>query len=156
MRRALLEPLAYAVSLLVLAGLLAVEGRRRVELERRVPVEPKELYRLLAKTQSAWQLLDVRPDLAEGYGDAHVPGALPLPGCDLAAAPEAARDRILSGVPTVVISAEGDEPGLQDCLARFASARRLAGGMNAWSAANLPEDTGEYAPPSAKAGGGCL
>jgi len=155
-RRALLEPLAYAAALLLLAGLLAVEGRRRVELERRLPVEPKELYRMLAKTQAAWQLLDIRPDLAEGYEDAHVPGALPLPGCDLAAAPEAARARILSTVPTVVISAEGDEAGLPACLARFASVRSLAGGMSAWSEANLPEDSGHYTPPSAKAGGGCL
>ena len=156
MRRALLEPLAFAAALLLLAGLLAVEGRRRVELERRLPVEPKELYRLLARTQASWQLLDVRPILAEGYDDAHVPGALPLPGCDPGAAPDAARARILTSVPTVVISAEGDEPGLQACLARFASARSLAGGMSAWSAANLPEDSGEYTPPSAKAGGGCL
>ena len=156
MKRALLEPLACAGALLVLAALLAVEGRRRVELERQLPVEPKELYRLLARAQATWQLLDVRPDLAEGYGDAHVPGALPLPGCDLSAAPEAARARILTSVPTVVISAEGNEPGLQACLARFASARRLKGGMSAWSAARLPEDSGDYAPPSAKAGGGCL
>jgi rhodanese-related sulfurtransferase len=155
-RRALLEPLAYAAALLVLAGLLAVEGRRHVELERSLPVEPRELYRMLARTQSAWQLLDVRPDLSDGYEDSHVPGALPLPGCDPAAAPEAARARILATVPTVVISAEGDEPGLKACLARFASARSLAGGMSAWSAANLPEDSGEYTPPSAKAGGGCL
>jgi rhodanese-related sulfurtransferase len=155
-RRALLEPLAWGAALLVLAGLLAFEGRRRVELERRLPVEPKELYRMLARTQATWQLLDVRPDLADGYDDAHVPGALPLPGCDPAAAPEAARARILTTVPTVVISAEGDEPGLQACLARFASARSLAGGMGAWSAAGLPEDSGAYTPPSAKAGGGCL
>jgi len=156
MRRALLEPLAYAAALLLLAGLLAVEGRRRVELERQLPVEPKELYRLLAKTQTTWQLLDVRPDLADGYDDAHVPGALPLPGCDLAAAPEAARARILTTVPTVVISADGLEDGLEACVGRFASARSLAGGMTAWSAASLPEDSGEYTPPSAKAGGGCL
>ncbi len=156
MRRARLEPLAYAAALLVLAGLLGFEGRRRVELERQLPVEPKELYRLLARTQATWQLLDIRPDLSEGYDDAHVPGALPLPGCDPAAAPEAARARILTTVPTVVISAEGGEPGLQECLARFASARSLAGGMEAWSAASLPEDSGEYTPPSAKAGGGCL
>ena len=156
MRRALLEPPAWAAALLALAGLLVVEGRRQVELERSLPVEPKELYRLLAKTQAAWQVLDVRPDRADGYDDAHVPGALPVPGCDPAAAPEAARERILTTVPTVVISAEGDEPGLKACLARFASARSLAGGMSAWSAANLPEDSGEYAPPSAKAGGGCL
>jgi len=42
------------------------------------------------------------------------------------------------------------------CFARFTGARRLAGGMAAWVAAKLPEDSGEYAPPSVKAGGGCL
>jgi 3-mercaptopyruvate sulfurtransferase SseA len=155
-RRALLEPLAYAAALLVLAGLLLVEGRRRVELERQLPVAPKELYRLLARTQASWQIVDVRADLADGYEDSHIPGALPLPGCDPAVAPEAARPRILPSVPTVVVSERGDEPELRACLARFASARSLAGGMGAWSAARLPEDSGAYAPPSAKAGGGCL
>ena len=156
MRRADLEPAVYAVVLAALAALLVTEGRRRVELERRLPVEAKEAYRTLARSQTAWQVVDVRPDLADGFDDAHVPGALPLPGCDPARAPEAARDRILTSVPTLVITAEGDEPGLSACLARFGAARSLAGGMAAWSAARLPEDSGSYSPPSAKAGGGCL
>lgn len=156
MSRPDLERLAWTAALVLLAALLLSEGRRRVELERRVAVEAKQLYRQLSRGAVSLQLLDVRPDLADGYEDTHVPGALPLPGCDLARAPEAARARILATVPTVIISAAGDEPELPACLARFSAARALAGGMEAWSAARLPEDTGEYAPPSAKAGGGCL
>ena len=155
MRRAL-EPVGYAAVLVVLAGLALAEGRQRIELERRVPVEPRELYRLLSRSSTTWQVLDVRPDLADGYEDSHVPGALPLPGCDPSRAPPEARERILPTVPTVLVSAGGAEPEVQACLARFAAARSLAGGMAAWSEARLPEDSGAYAPPSAKAGGGCL
>lgn len=155
MRRAL-EPLAYTAVLLFFAGLVLSEGRRRVELERRLPVAPKELYRLLARASSSWQVLDVRPDLADGYEDAHVPGALPLPGCDLSRAPAEARQRIIATVPTVLVGGDGQEAEVEACLARFAAARSLAGGMSAWSDARLPEDSGSYAPPSAKAGGGCL
>jgi rhodanese-related sulfurtransferase len=156
MSKGFLEPLAYVAVLAVLAGLVAAEGRHRVDLERRLPVEPREAYRTLARSQASWQVLDVRPDLAEGYEDAHVPGAIPLPGCDPDRAPPAARERIYPSVPTLLVSEEGDEPGLRACLSRFASARALAGGMAGWSAARLPEDTGAYSPPSAKAGGGCL
>ena len=89
--RRLLEPAAWLALLLVLGGLTVAEGRRRVELERRLPLEPRELYRLLARGSGTWQVLDVRQDVADGYDDAHVPGALPLPGCDLARAPAAAQ-----------------------------------------------------------------
>ena len=150
------EILASAAILAVLSTMLVVEGSRRVELERRVPVEPKELYRTLARSQTSWQVVDVRPDLAEGYEESHVPGAIPLPGCDLALAPEAARARILFSVPTVVVAPKDDPGALRACLSRFASARGLAGGMDGWTGANLPEDMGAYSPPSAKAGGGCL
>ena len=150
------EVVASAAVLAVLSAMLLVEGNRRVELERRIPVEPKELYRTLARSQASWQVVDVRPDLSEGYEESHVPGALPLPGCDPARAPEAARARILFSVPTVVVAPKDDPDALRACLARFASARGLAGGMDAWTGANLPEDTGAYSPPSAKAGGGCL
>ena len=81
------EVLASAAIVAVLSAMLVVEGNRRVELERQVPVEPKELYRTLARSQTSWQVVDVRPDLAEGYEEAHVPGAIPLPGCDPAQAP---------------------------------------------------------------------
>jgi len=148
------ELLGWAAVLAALSALLVTEGRRRVDLERRVPVTARDVYRTLARSQTAWQVIDVRPDLADGYEDSHVPGAIPVPGCDLARAPEAARDRVFPSVPTIVV---GEDAGaLAPCLARFASARALAGGMAAWSAARLPEDSGPYSPPSVKAGGGCL
>lgn len=151
-----MEVAAWAAILAVLAGLVVVEGRSRAELERRVPVSAQELYRTLARSRTAWQVVDVREDLAGGYEEARVPGALPMPGCELARAPAQARERIHASVPTVIVTAEGAGPDLRRCAAFFTSARALAGGMGAWSDANLPEDAGAYSPPSAKAGGGCL
>lgn len=150
------ETVAYVAALAVLAGLLVAEGTRRVELERGLPVAPREAYRTMARSPAGLQVVDVRPDLAEGYEDAHVPGAIPMPGCDPERTPAAARERIYPSVPTLVVSASGSEPETARCLARFRLARAMAGGMAAWSAANLPEDTGSYSAPSAKAGGGCL
>jgi len=154
--RTWVEAVAWGAALALLSGMVVGEGRRRAALERRLAVQPEELYRTLARSAVRWQIVDVRPDLEEGYEDARVPGALPLPGCDEASAPPAARDRIQRSVPTVIVSATGAEPGLDACLDRFTAARLLAGGMEAWSDANLPEDSGEYVAPSARAGGGCL
>jgi hypothetical protein len=126
----LLEPLAWVAVLALLSGMVLSEGKRRTALEGRVPVGVKELYR--------------------------TPGSIPMPGCDLARAPEPARDRVYPSVPTVIVTASGDPAEAARCAGFFASARLLAGGMEAWSASNLPEDSGEYSPPSAKAGGGCL
>jgi rhodanese-related sulfurtransferase len=151
-----LEAIGWAAVLAVLAWFVVAEGRTRSDLERRVPVSAEELYRTLARSQATWQLVDVREDLEEGYEDARIPGALPMPGCDLSRAPEAARDRILPSVPTVIVTEDGTSEDLHRCAGFFTSARVLAGGMMAWSDASLPEDSGEYSPPSAKAGGGCL
>ncbi len=154
--RAWLEPAAWAALLLALAALVVGEGRRRADLERRLPLAPAELYRTLARSQTAWQVIDARRDLAAEYEDAHVPGAIPMPACDPALAPEAARARIHRAVPTVIVTSSGDGGEARLCSGRFTSARTLAGGMAAWSASNLPEDSGEYSAPSARAGGGCL
>lgn len=151
-----LEPLAWIAALAAAAGLVWVEGARRVALERAVPLAPRELYRALARSQAGLQVVDVREDLEDGYGDAHVPGAIPLPGCDPARAPPAARDRLVRSVPTVLVGATGDAAETRACAGLFTSARTLAGGMEGWSGANLPEDSGDYAPPSSRAGGGCL
>ncbi|HSN90682.1 MAG TPA: rhodanese-like domain-containing protein [Anaeromyxobacteraceae bacterium] len=151
-----LEVLVWAAVLAGLSALVVAEGRERSDLERRVPIPVQQFYRTLARSQTTWQVVDVRGDLARGYEDARVPGALPMPGCDVARAPEAARDRILASVPTVIVTESGADGELYRCAAFFTSARVLAGGMEAWSDANLPEDSGEYSPPSAKAGGGCL
>jgi rhodanese-related sulfurtransferase len=64
---------------------------------------------------------------------------------------------VIPSVPTVIVAAgEVDAAAAEACAARFTAARVLAGGMEAWSDANLPEDSGEYVAPSSKAGGGCL
>jgi rhodanese-related sulfurtransferase len=154
--RAALEAVGWGALLAALSAFVISAGADRAALERRVPVEPAELYRTLARSQTSWQVIDARLDLVEEYEDAHVPGAIPMPGCELARAPEAARQRIHRGVPTVVVTANGDPEEVRRCLASFTSARGLAGGMEAWSDANLPEDSGEYSAPSARAGGGCL
>ncbi len=150
------EVVGWAAALAVLSALVVVEGGRRAGLERRVPVAPRELYRTLARSQTGVQIVDLRPDLENDYGEAHVPGAIPLPGCDPAKAPPGASERVERSVPTVLVSGDGGGVALAHCLARFTSARTLAGGMDAWDGARLPEDVGEYTPPSAKAGGGCL
>ena len=151
-----LEPLVWVAALALLSGMVVTEGKRRTALEAQVPVEAKDLYRTLARSKAALQIVDVRADLAEGYEDARVPGALPMPGCDLATTPEKARDRIVPSVPTVIVTSSGDPAEAARCAGFFTSARLLAGGMEGWTDANLPEDSGEYSPPSAKAGGGCL
>ena len=150
------EAVAWAAVLAVLSALVVVEGGRRAELERRVPVSPRELYRTLARSQTGVQVVGLRPDLESDYGESHVPGAIPLPGCDPAKAPPGASDRVERSVPTVLVSGDGGGEALSRCVARFTSARTLAGGMDAWEAERLPEDVGDYTPPSAKAGGGCL
>ena len=149
------EPAAWFAVLGVLATLVWGEGRERARLERQVPVEPREVYRSLARSQTALQIVDVRGDLT-GYEDAHVPGSVPMPGCDLARAPETARQRIDASVPTVLVGAGGADPEATRCARRFTTARTLGGGMEAWSDANLPEDSGAYSSPSVRAGGGCL
>jgi rhodanese-related sulfurtransferase len=154
--KAWLELAAWAALLVALSALVVGEGARRADLERRIPLTPAELYRTLARSQTTWQIVDARADVTAAYEDAHVPGAIPMPACDPAQAPEAARLRVHRGVPTVIVSAGGDANAVRRCLSSFTLTRSLAGGMDAWSAANLPEDSGPYAPPSTRAGGGCL
>ena len=148
MRKGLLELAGWVAALAILSALLVQEGRRRVDLERRVPVTPYEVYRTLARSRTAWQVIDVRKGLVEGYEDSHIPGAIPVPGCDLDRAPITARERVFPSVSTIVVGEGGDEPGLAGCLARFGAARPLAGGMAALDAARLPVDSGGYSPPS--------
>lgn len=150
------EPVAWIAALAALSVLVAAAGRERAALEKRLPLEAKELYRTLARSHAALQIVDVREDLAAGYGESHVPGAIPLPGCDLARAPAPARERIHRSAPTVLVGATGAPQETVRCAGLFTSARTLAGGMESWSDAGLPEDSGDYAPPSSRAGGGCL
>lgn len=152
MKRAV-EPIVYVALLALLSAGALAEGRRRAELDRRLPLTPQELYRTLARSQVRWQVIDAR---TSDFDDAHVPGSIPFPACDAGRTPAAARERIVASAPTVIVTASGEAKESEPCLARFTSARVLAGGMAAWSDANLPEDSGDYAPPSSRAGGGCL
>ena len=145
------------VTLLVVLGVLVLgEGRTRAELESRVGISPQQLYRTIGKSTVKIQIVDIREDLEEGYVDTHVPGAIPMPGCDPAKTPPAALERILASAPTVVVTADGAQQPFEACAARFTNARNLQGGLTAWVDANLPEDSGDYVPPKAGAGGGCL
>lgn len=151
-----LELVGWIAAVGVLSALVFVEGSRAAALEAKVGLTAAELYKKLAKSQVKLQIVDVRPDVTESYEDTHVPGAVPFPGCNLEETPEAARERILPTVPTIVVSAEGDAATFEKCRAFFTSARNLEGGMTAWSDEGLPEDSGEYSPPKGGAGGGCL
>jgi rhodanese-related sulfurtransferase len=102
------------------------------------------------------QIVDLRPYDDEHYLDAHIPGAIPSPGCDEGQTPEKAKDRIYSYVQTIIVTEAGDSAAFEACSKRFGQARLLAGGMAAWTEASLPEDTGDYSPPKNAAGGGCL
>lgn len=154
MKRA--ESWLYVAALVVLSAVLLLEGRARVELLSKQPVSPKELYALLSNPQVKVQIIDLRPYDDDHFIDTHIPGAVPLPNCEEAAAPEPARERVYSYVQTVIVTEEGDAAAFEKCRARFGQARNLAGGMTAWSDANLPEDTGDYSAPKAGVGGGCL
>ena len=147
------EPIVYVALLVLLSAAALAEGRKHAALDRRLPLTPQELYRTLAKSQVRWQVIDAR---TSDFDDAHVPGSIPLPACDAARVPAGVRERVLASAPTVIVTATGEASEAAPCLERFTSARVLAGGMAAWSDANLPEDNGDYTPPSAKAGGGCL
>lgn len=151
-----LEGGLYVLAMVVLGVLLLGEGRRNTDLLARQAVSPKALYALLSNPQVKVQLVDLRPYDDDHFLDTHVPGSIPLPGCDLEKAPEAARERIYPYVSTVIITEDGDAAAFEACRAKFAQARLLEGGMAGWSDANLPEDTGDYSPPKNAAGGGCL
>lgn len=150
------EWLAYVAILAVLSGLLWSEARANAALQEQLPLTAKSLYRTLMKSKAAVQVLDVRGDLSEGYEDTHIPGAIPFPDCDLDKAPASARSRILPYVPTVIVSGDGERAAFDKCRAKFALARNLQGGLDAWVEAGYPEDSGEYSPPKSGGGGGCL
>jgi rhodanese-related sulfurtransferase len=146
----------YAVAMAVLGLLLVFEGRHTTELQAHAAVSPKQLFDLLGNPQLKLQIVDLRPYDDDHYIDTHIPGAIPMPDCDLEKAPVGARDRIYPYVTTIIVSESGDEGAFEKCRGKFGVARNLAGGLEAWSDDNKPEDTGEYSPPKAGAGGGCL
>lgn len=150
------ESVIYVAAMAILGIALVAEGRRTTELLARQPVTPKALYALLSNPQLKLQIVDLRAYDDDHYLDTHIPGAIPLPGCDPANAPEAARDRVYPYVSTIIVTDTGDAAAFEACRAKFGQAQLLQGGMEGWSNANLPEDTGDYAAPKNAAGGGCL
>ena len=147
--------------ILGLSGMLVSEGRAQVRLEREIPVDAQGLYKQIAAGNRP-QIIDVRPledddnEDVGGYEYTHVPGSIPFPGCDENTAPADALGQIQYGVPTVIVSAEGDKAAYEKCAQQFSRARNLEGGMLGWVDEFLPEDEGEYVAPKAGAGGGCL
>ncbi|MFO0594071.1 MAG: rhodanese-like domain-containing protein [Myxococcaceae bacterium] len=150
------EAALYVAALAILGVLLITEGRHTTELLAKQPVTPKQLMAQLGNPQLKLQVVDARAYDDDHFLDAHVPGSIPMPGCDPAQAPEAARDRAYPYVATVIVTDDGNAAAFEACKARFGNVRLLAGGFTAWSDASLPEDTGDYSPPKNAAGGGCL
>lgn len=146
-----LELPVYVALVAVLGALIFADGRKAAALEAARPLTPKELYALLSNPKVHVQVIDVRPHDDDHFVDAHIPGAVSAPGCALEQQPHA-----YAYVPAVIVSDDGDAAAFEACRAKLASARNLSGGMAAWSAANLPEDVGEYRPPKPSASGGCL
>jgi len=142
--------------LAILLGALVGLGAQNTSLRKRQPVEPKDLYAMLANPQLRVQIVDLRPNDDDNFVDTHIPGAIPFPGCDAKATPPEAMEHIYPYVPTVIVTEDGDPSAFAKCAPQFAMARNLTGGLNGWLDARLPEDTGDYSPPKASAGGGCL
>lgn len=150
------ESFIYVAAMAILGVALVAEGRRSTELQAHQAISPKAVYALLSNPQVKVQIVDLRAYDDDHYLDTHIPGAIPLPGCDPAQGPEAAKDRVYPYVSTIIVTDTGDAKAFEACRARFGQAQLMAGGMEGWSLANLPEDTGDYAAPKNAAGGGCL
>ena len=84
-----LEPIAWVAALALSSSFVVVEGARRADLDEQTPITGKQLYKMIGTSTVKLQIVDVRPDPTENYEDTHVPGAIPFPGCDMAAVPEA-------------------------------------------------------------------
>ncbi|NPA13345.1 MAG: rhodanese-like domain-containing protein [Aquificae bacterium] len=162
-----LERLVYIGIIVVLAGYLLHLGKVKVELEKQIPITIDELYEMLGNSKLTVQIIDVRPYEAEDedeedeeelnyYTEAHIPGAIPFPDCDETKTPEDALPNINPYLPTIIVSKDGDPEIFQKCAEKFPFARNLKGGILAWDEEGYPEDEGEYEPPSAGGGGGCL
>ncbi len=155
--KSIIEWGVYSIAVIGLSGLVVAEGVRNNELTAGLPLEGKELLRKISRSQQKIQILDTRAIAGdEGYEDVHIPGAIPFPGCDMGQAPESVRKQIMGFVPTVIVSQDGDRDIFSKCRTQFKNVRNLAGGMKVWVDEGRPEDSGDYTPPRAAAGGGCL
>jgi 3-mercaptopyruvate sulfurtransferase SseA len=161
------ERLIYIGIIAVLSVLLLSFGKKQIELQKQIPISVEELYEKLGNPKINIQIIDVRPyevpeeeedeaDEIDYFTGAHIPGAIPLPDCDESKAPEEALKQINPYLPTVIVSKDGDPEIFKKCAQKFTIVQNLKGGIEAWDEAGYPEDEGEYEPPAAGGGGGCL
>ncbi len=161
------ERLIYIGIIAVLSILLLSFGKKEIELRKQIPITVEELYEKLGNPKITLQIIDVRQyeipeeeedeaDEIDYYTGVHIPGAIPLPDCDESKAPEEALKQINPYLPTVIVSKDGDPEIFKKCAKKFAIVQNLKGGIEAWDEAGYPEDEGEYEPPAAGGGGGCL
>ncbi|MBT3234699.1 MAG: rhodanese-like domain-containing protein [Bdellovibrionales bacterium] len=159
------EWLLYLSIILVLGTVLISEGRTNIDLKRSQEMSAKQLYRDLAATGRSIQLVDVRP-YDEGdddpeytsYQEAHIPGSIPIPGCDSKIADREAFEMVNPYTLTVLISKNGTIDGelKAKCSSLFIDSIIMVGGMVAWAQRDYPEEDGEYVAPPIGGGGGCL
>ena len=156
----LIERVLFISVIVGLGVMLVKEGQTQVQLESQIPVGAQQLYDQMAKGKSL-QVIDIRPlddddnDDVGGYRYARVPKSIPFPGCVEDGTPAEALKNIKRGVPTVIVSLDGDTKALEACK-MFPRARILSGGMLAWDEEGLPVEEGEYVAPKMGGGGGCL
>lgn len=152
-----LEWLVYVAIVVVLSGLIFKEGTRYNHLQGQIDLTNAELLKKISHAQLKLQIIDARElEGDNSYDDSHIPGAIPLPGCSLEGAPENVKPRLEFSMPSIIITTDGNKEIFSKCHELFKNSRNLAGGMTAWVDAAYPEDSGEYTPPRASSGGGCL
>lgn len=162
------ERAIYIGVIAVLSITLLVFGKQELKLKSEIPATPEELYKKLGNPKITIQVIDVRPyappnedeepdDDYMYYTQIHVPESIPMPDCDINKAPKEARDQINPYLPTYIISENGDPKAYEKCKGKFIVVRNVIGGIKMWDEAKgLPTDEGEYEPPAAGGGGGCL
>lgn len=154
----------YIGIIVILAVVLLSMGKKQIELQRNIPITAEELYKKLSNPKLKVQIIDTRPltsdDDVGGYEDSRIPGALPFPDCDESKMTsenlQEALKRINPYAYTIIVSTNGDKAIFEKCAQKFKNAQNLAGGMAAWQETGLPDESGEYIPPKAGGGGGCL
>lgn len=162
-----IERAIYIGIIVVLAFLVLSFGKKQIELQKSLPLTVEQLYKKLGNPRINLQVIDVRPyepseeeedeaEEADFYTLAHIPGAIPLPDCDESKAPEDALPQINYYLPTVILSKEGNEEIFKKCMEKFKVVQNVVGGMEAWVDEGYPTEEGEYTPPAAGGGGGCL